>query len=80
MTDRRCPHMHECGCSKPCGNWSEMTSRDQAIAEGYKDEACPKCGAVFEAQIHFIRCDAKPCPMVSTQEPRTLLQRLIDGD
>ena len=57
---------------------ADMTPRERALADGYKDETCPRCGAVFEAQIHFIRCDAKPCPMVSTKDPRTLLERFRD--
>lgn len=55
-----------------------MPNREQALADGYKDETCPKCGALFEAQIHFVRCDAKPCPMVSTKDPRTIFERLQD--
>jgi hypothetical protein len=42
-------------------------THDEAIAAGYKDEMCPKCGTLFAAQIHFIRCDAEPCPMKSTR-------------
>jgi len=34
-------------------------THDEAIAAGYKDETCPRCGKLFEAQIHFIRCDAE---------------------
>ena len=52
-------------------------THDEAIAAGYKDDVCSKCGALFEAQIHFIHCDARPCPMVSTKDQRTLLQRLV---
>lgn len=48
--------------------------------DGYKDETCGKCGAVFKAHIHFIRCDATLCPMVSTADGRTLLERFIEGD
>lgn len=47
-----------------------------ALADGYKDETCAKCGAEFLAHVHFIRCDAQPCPMRSTKEPRTLLEQL----
>lgn len=56
------------------------TAREQALAEGYKDETCSKCGTLFEAQIHFIRCDVELCPMKSTTETRTLLQRFADGN
>lgn len=60
-----------------------MTERDrlhaEAIAEGYKDETCPKCGTLFEAHIHFIRCDAESCPMKSTKDTRTLLDMFV-GD
>jgi uncharacterized OB-fold protein len=43
------------------------------------DEICPKCGTVFKPYHHWVRCEAKPCPMVSTKDPRTLLQRIADG-
>jgi hypothetical protein len=51
----------------------------EALAQGYKDETCSKCGTVFKAYVHFVRCDAKPCPMVSTKDSRTILERLADG-
>jgi hypothetical protein len=44
------------------------------------NETCKKCGAVFEPHHHFVRCDAKPCPMISTKEPRTLLEQFRDAD
>jgi hypothetical protein len=47
----------------------------EAIAEGYRDETCSKCGVEFLAHIHFIRCDATPCPMRSTADPRPLLEQ-----
>lgn len=50
-----------------------------AIAEGYKDETCSRCGVLFEAHIHFIRCGANPCPMRSTKDHRSLLE-MIAGD
>jgi hypothetical protein len=37
----------------------------EALANGYKDETCSRCGAEFLAHIHFIRCDHRPCPMLS---------------
>jgi hypothetical protein len=55
-------------------------THDEAIAAGYKDETCPKCGTLFEAQIHFVRCEVQPCPMVSTKDSRTLLQRWCDDE
>lgn len=53
-----------------------MSEREKALAQGYKDETCSRCGALIEAQIHFIRCDANPCPMKSTADTRTLLKML----
>jgi hypothetical protein len=35
----------------------------EAVAEGYKDEVCSKCGAVLLAFHHFLRCDREDCPM-----------------
>ena len=55
------------------------TLQAEALARGYKDETCPKCGAIFKAHIHFVRCEAKPCPMASTTETRTLAQLIADG-
>lgn len=52
----------------------------QAIAEGYKDETCGECGRLFPAHVHFIRCSKRPCPMVSTKDSRSLLQRFADGN
>lgn len=37
--------------------------RDTAIAEGYKDEVCGKCGTTFLAHKHFVRCPRKDCDM-----------------
>jgi hypothetical protein len=54
--------------------------REAAIAQGYTDETCAKCGTLFEAHHHFVRCDARDCPMVSTSDPRTLFERLADGN
>lgn len=51
----------------------------EAEAQGYIDQTCSMCGTFFKAYIHFIRCDTRPCPMVSKKDPRTLLQRFIDG-
>ena len=50
----------------------------QALSEGYKDETCPRCGVEFQAHIHFIRCDANPCPMRSKANTKTLLQMLLE--
>lgn len=43
-----------------------------AIAEGYKDETCAKCGLECLAFHHFIRCDQRPCPMLGGS-PKSLL-------
>jgi hypothetical protein len=43
-----------------------------AIAEGYKDETCAKCGLECLAFHHFIRCDERPCPMLGGN-PKSLL-------
>jgi hypothetical protein len=51
----------------------------EAIAEGYKDEVCPKCNVNFPAEIHFVRCEAESCPMISTKDSRTLLEMFIDN-
>jgi hypothetical protein len=35
----------------------------EALAEGYKDEVCPRCGVVFLAFYHFVKCSEDICPM-----------------
>jgi hypothetical protein len=45
----------------------------------YVDETCSKCGTKFEAHVHFVRCDASPCPMKSS-DPRSFLERLLLDD
>lgn len=55
-----------------------MRQHCEAVAEGLKDETCPRCSAVFYAHIHFVRCENRPCPMISTKDPRSILERLAD--
>jgi len=51
--------------------------------EGYKDEYCPKCGVLYLACEHFIRCDhaanGEGCPM-HDGKPSVLHQILGLGD
>lgn len=49
----------------------------EAIAQGYKDETCSRCGTVFLAHIHFIRCNARPCPMLP-DKPRSILDMMLE--
>jgi len=35
--------------------------------EGYKNEKCLKCNKIFLADIHFIKCNEKQCPMKSDE-------------
>lgn len=53
----------------------EKRRHDEAIAEGYKDETCPQCGATLLAHHHFIRCGNRPCAMSSGQ---SLLDMWLD--
>lgn len=50
-----------------------------ALAEGFVDETCSHCGTLFPAHVHFIRCERRPCPMISTKNTRTILERLGDA-
>lgn len=68
-----------CGAAPDAAQKVMRQRREKALAEGYRDETCPKCGTPFEAQIHFIRCEATPCPMVSTKDTRTLLEQFSDA-
>ncbi len=55
----------------------------EALKEGYKDELCPKCGAVYLAHHHFVACGLArcgECPMVSKSDPRSLLKQLMEED
>lgn len=36
---------------------------EKCIAQGYKDEICPKCDCVFLAHHHFVNCNIETCPM-----------------
>ena len=62
-----------------CATQDREKLRQEAIAEGFKDETCAKCGTLFEAHIHFVRCDADDCPMKSTKDTRTILERFRDA-
>jgi hypothetical protein len=48
----------------------------KALAEGYKDETCSHCGTEFLAHIHFVKCEHRPCPMISGNPP-SILDKLI---
>jgi hypothetical protein len=52
-----------------------LNEREQALKDGYRDEICPVCEVMLEAQIHFVRCEYSKCPMISKEDGRTLLQR-----
>jgi len=52
----------------------------EALAEGYKDEVCKKCGTVLLAHHHFVHCvNARlgECPMVSKKMPKSLLDMMV---
>ena len=51
----------------------------EALAEGYKDEKCPKCGTMFLAHHHFVRCNEAECPMKSTTDTKSVLEHIL-GD
>lgn len=54
-----------------------LKRHSDALAEGYKDEKCPKCKTIFLAHMHLVRCEHAPhgnCPMVTDTE--SLLDKL----
>ncbi len=53
--------------------------RRKAMAEGFKDEVCGKCGKCFLAHKHFISCNRKRCDMHDAGAP-TMLDVLIAKD
>lgn len=48
--------------------------------DGYKNEVCSKCGGVFLAHHHYIRCFDDPCPMKSKSDTRSLLEMMFGVD
>ena len=53
-----------------------------ALAEGYKDEVCNKCGLVFMAFHHFVRCQDPTCPMIARDKDgksKTVLEMMLSG-
>lgn len=51
--------------------------RNEAMAEGHKDEKCPKCETILLAHHHLIICEyasSGNCPMVKDTE--SLLDKL----
>lgn len=53
-----------------------MKLHREAVEQGYKDETCGKCGAIFYAHKHMIICQNLPCPMASTKDTRSVFERL----
>lgn len=54
---------------------------EEALEEGYEDKICPKCGVVFLAHHHFVRCEyAKlgTCAMVKS-DTKSVLENIIGG-
>ncbi|MFZ2769659.1 MAG: hypothetical protein WAZ50_00860, partial [Minisyncoccia bacterium] len=53
----------------------------EAVAEGLKDEVCPRCESVLLAFQHFLRCDPEKCPMIARNPDGTpkpdLLEQLL---
>lgn len=55
----------------------ELRLRNEGVAEGYKDEKCPKCDTIFLAHKHLIMCEhasSGNCPMVT--DTKSLLDKL----
>jgi ribosomal protein S27AE len=54
--------------------------REQAIAQGYKDDICPKCSTVLLAHHHFVACNyarTNNCPMSNNT---SLLDMLLGSE
>lgn len=53
----------------------------EALGQGYKNEICPECGAVFLAHHHLTRCQSPTCPMkargVDGKLEPTILEQLL---
>ena len=61
-------------------NDEQRKDHDECIAEGYKDEFCPKCGELFLANVHFVRCYAKDCPMSNGKTLLDMWKEQIEKD
>jgi ribosomal protein S27AE len=63
-------------------NDEQRKDYDECIKRGYKDEFCPKCGSLFLANIHFIRCSANDCPMSNGKSLLDMMSEIIkkEGD
>ena len=48
--------------------------------DGYKNEVCSKCGAVYLAHIHFVMCFDDSCPMKSKSDTRSVLEMMWGSD
>lgn len=60
---------------------ADVDRHNEAIKEGYKDEACPKCGAIFLAHHHLVNCTNAPnnCPMVGSGS-KSIIERIFGDD
>jgi hypothetical protein len=57
----------------------KLEDHDNCIKKGYKDEICPKCNTIFLANVHFVRCDEKPCPMSNGKSLLDMILEQIDS-
>jgi hypothetical protein len=73
-----CPLDQPCHADVLLALVNRQVLHKRVLAEGYKDETCPKCKTLFEAHIHFVLCDVRPCPMISKKDPRTLFEKWRD--
>ena len=56
-----------------------LKKHKEALAEGYKDKICPKCGNIFLAHHHFVNCHLAhcgECPMVS-QGTKSVFEHIL---
>ncbi len=50
----------------------ERSLREKALEQGCRDETCPRCGTLFLAHKHFIKCEEADCPMIDPTLPTAL--------
>lgn len=59
-----------------CPSVDMDAKHQEALAEGYKDEICPKCKTVLLAHHHLVNCPDSSCPM-RAKDGKSLLEMIL---
>lgn len=58
---------------------AQKADREKCLKDGLKDEVCKKCGRLFLAHVHFVRCYLKPCPISNGVSVLDMMLNEIDN-